>query len=95
MGRGPLDSMLQVGADGRPKLNIIHHPRLMSTRIVFQKRLRRRIVGGAKCPAVAETQLEQFLSAMSCSGLDGGNAFKIPLAARAMVATLRQLAPEA
>jgi xanthine dehydrogenase YagS FAD-binding subunit len=42
--------------------------------------------------AAAETELA---SARPQSGLDGGNGFKIPLAARTMVAALRQLTPEA
>ena len=42
--------------------------------------------------AAAETELA---SARPQSGLDGGNGFKIPLAARTMVAALRQLIPEA
>jgi xanthine dehydrogenase YagS FAD-binding subunit len=42
--------------------------------------------------AAAETELA---SARPQAGLDGGNGFKIPLAARTMVAALRQLTPEA
>jgi xanthine dehydrogenase YagS FAD-binding subunit len=42
--------------------------------------------------AAAEAELA---GAQPQSGLDGGNAFKVPLAARTMVATLRQLTPEA
>ncbi len=42
--------------------------------------------------AAAETELA---AAQPQAGLDGGNAFKIPLAAGTIVATLRQLVPEA
>ena len=42
--------------------------------------------------AAAEAELG---AAQPQSGLDGGNAFKIPLAARTIAATLRQLTPEA
>jgi xanthine dehydrogenase YagS FAD-binding subunit len=42
--------------------------------------------------AAAEAELA---AAQPQSGLNGGNAFKIPLAARTIAATLRQLTPEA
>jgi xanthine dehydrogenase YagS FAD-binding subunit len=41
--------------------------------------------------AAAAAELD---AAQPQSGLDGGNAFKVPLAARTMVATLRELSPE-
>jgi xanthine dehydrogenase YagS FAD-binding subunit len=57
-----------------------------------EEALRGRPATEASFRAAAEAELA---SARPQSGLDGGNGFKIPLAARTMVAALRQLIPEA
>jgi xanthine dehydrogenase YagS FAD-binding subunit len=57
-----------------------------------EEELRGRPATGTSFRIAAEAELA---GAYPQSGLDGGNGFKIPLAIRTIVASLRELTPEA
>jgi xanthine dehydrogenase YagS FAD-binding subunit len=76
--------------DVRLALGGVAHKPWRATRA--EEALRGQPATDASFRAAAEAELA---AARPQSGLDGGNAFKIPLAARTIAATLRQLTTEA
>jgi xanthine dehydrogenase YagS FAD-binding subunit len=77
-------------ADARIALGGVAHKPWRAARAEEALRGQPATEGGFRVAAEAE-----LAAAQPQSGLDGGNGFKIPLAARTIAATLRQLTPEA